>query len=572
MRVIVACVALVAAACTGWAAPTSTAGVVPVTTTTSERSTTTTAATPGTTATDQDAISKGTICWASAPASGEATISFVDATAELGLVEPFVGMHAHAAAWGDFDGDGGADLVLGTFANRPIENYQVRGADGPSPDVLVRIGADGAFTFDDPGLPPVFGRTSGAVAADLDHDGDQDLVLIRNMRPRERSEAPSAIYRNDGVGWTEIELELGRFFSGRSAGVFDFDHDGLLDLFLVEDRFGGGDSSVLLHNLGGLEFEDATVAAGIPEGVHGLGLATSDLNADGYTDFFVGGSNRLFIGGPNGFTEADSAVFQWEVFGDEDDAAGAAIADLNRDGLPDLVLGHHYNSTLSRGAEVPVRVYLNRGADGAGMPTFEDVTDRTGLPGLQTKAPHIEIADFDNDGWPDILTTASAADGSKPAVFRHLGIDADGVPSFATPDGLGDAQYWVTGPTADIDRDGRLDVMLVEWEPTLPSLLMRNDTASGHWLEVSVDAASDRQPIGTVVSVWEAGGLGDPGSLIGVREIVASQGYGAGNLQVVHFGLGDLDLVDLEVAYPGGEVVELSATETNRHLRLPDGC
>ncbi|NNF65366.1 MAG: CRTAC1 family protein, partial [Acidimicrobiia bacterium] len=274
----------------------------------------------------------------------------------------------------------------------------------------------------------------------------------------------------------------------------------------------------------------------------------------------------------DGFREADSTGFQWEAFGDEDDAAGAAIADLNRDGLPDLVVGHHYNSTLSRGSEVPVRVYLNRGVDAEGLPIFDDVTTATGLPGLETKAPHVEIADFDNDGWPDLLTTASADAGASPAVFRHLGVNGDGIPTFSSPEGLGAAQYWVTGPTADVDRDGRLDIMLVEWEPTLPSLLMLNDTASGNWLEVSVDPFSSRQPIGTVVGVWGAGGLGDPDSLIGVREIVASQGYGAGNLQVVHFGLGDAELVDIRVSYPDGELVELLETDVNRHIQLPDGC
>ena len=120
-----------------------------------------------------------------------------------------------------------------------------------------------------------------------------------------------------------------------------------------------------------------------------------------------------------------------------------------------------------------------------GDPTFEDVTEEAGLVGLPTKAPHVEIADVDNDGWPDIVTTASADDGTRPAVFRHEGL-IDGVPRFAAPAGLGAPQYWVAGPMTDVDRDGRLDILLVEWNPALPSLLLRNTSESGNWLEVSV--------------------------------------------------------------------------------------
>ncbi|NIR39289.1 MAG: hypothetical protein GWN07_25780, partial [Actinobacteria bacterium] len=52
-----------------------------------------------------------------------------------------------------------------------------------------------------------------------------------------------------------------------------------------------------------------------------------------------------------------------------------AIADVNRDGWLDLVVGHHYNSTLSRGVEVPVRLYLNRTTAPGGAIALDDVTE-----------------------------------------------------------------------------------------------------------------------------------------------------------------------------------------------------
>lgn len=200
---------------------------------------------------------------------------------------------------------------------------------------------------------------------------------------------------------------------------------------------------------------------------------------------------------------------------------------------------------------------------------FEESTNESGLGSLPTKAPHVEVVDLDNDGWPDILTTASAEEGESVAVFHHRGLES-GVPRFETPAGMGHPQYWVAGPTADVDRDGRLDVFLVEWEPSLPSRLLRNTSTSGHWLEVSVAGANTG--VGSTVTVFPAGALAGPEAAMGFQEIGVGVGYGAGRQPFAHFGLGEVDQVDIVIESPNGERSELLGVAADQHLRWPNGC
>ncbi len=87
-------------------------------------------------------------CW-SAPASGLSSgdIALRDATEEAGVIQPLVGMHGHAMAFGDVNADGWVDLFVGTFADREEEDYQHRGASGASPERLL-LGGPGGFTID----------------------------------------------------------------------------------------------------------------------------------------------------------------------------------------------------------------------------------------------------------------------------------------------------------------------------------------------------------------------------------------------------------------------------------------
>lgn len=472
---------------------------------------------------------------------GQDPIEFTDATDAARLDEPLRGMFGHAAALADVNADGWLDLFVGTFADKADERYQLRGATGPSPDRLLLGGKDG-FTVD-ARFPEQYGRTSAAAFADLDGDGDADLVVMRNAAEgRSKASHPmagSTVFRNDGGGAFAIAGELPTGPDARAAAVLDYDGDGALDIFVARDPRSSG-AAVLLRNEGGLRFRDATRQAGLPTDARSLGALAADLDGDRKPDLFTG--ERLFVNRGGRFEEVKIPALAWERFGKEDDVAGVAAGDLDGDGRLDLVVGQHFNSTLSHCREVPIRIFLNRTEKGQRL-SFTNVTAAAGVPAFPGKAPHVEIEDYDNDGRPDILATVSAGRGTVPAVLRQVSAAREAL-RFEGVHGLGDPQYWVTGMSGDVDHDGRLDLFLAEFEPSRPSLLLRNTTSrTGAFLSITVPPSS----VGAVLEVYRAGGLGKSADLIARRPVATGVGYGAGAPFTLHVGLGEVRAADVRL-------------------------
>jgi len=302
---------------------------------------------------------------------------------------------------------------------------------------------------------------------------------------------------------------------GSGVAVFDFNNDGLLDIYLLQN--GGPNSGAknrLFQQLPDGTFKDVSEGSGLDIDGYNMGVAIGDVNNDGWPDVLVTqfGGVKLFLNNGNGtFTDVTEA----SGLKNPGWATSAAFFDYNRDGWLDLVVTNYLDYDRSvpcaRGGAQDycsplvflgsvTRLFKNLGptADGKGV-KFEDVTLAAGLGGLRGPGLGVICADFIGDGWPSIFI---ANDGQP----NHLWINHEGKTFTEEAVGRGAAynhlgQAWGNMGVAygDVDGDGLPDLFvthLIEETNTLwqqgPRGKFRDRTASA----------------GLVPSKWNATGFG----------------------------------------------------------------
>ncbi|MGI9014220.1 MAG: CRTAC1 family protein [Phycisphaerales bacterium] len=512
--------------------------------------------------------------------------TFEDVSEKLGILAHTKNWQlGHGAAWGDANGDGRPDLYLGAFADRPV----FRQPDAPLPNMLLLNEAAGFTLSPDEAvrLDKKNARTTFAAFADIDNDGDQDLIAGNHERGR--GIYPSAFFENQGDGsYVDITEKVVGFpqpSEERTIALIDVDQDGRLDMIVTDGAYGrqGGNRgrTVVLRQTKPWHFEDITAELGMPDtGTTGYGMALGDVNNDGRTDFFIAQANRLFVSTAEGkFVEADAGRFLQPTGGDRESlTCGAAFGDLNGDGQLDLVTTVHSGPNQ-------MRVYLHDGFDDKGLPRFRHATKELGLPefwptkgrtGLAVKGAHIAIRDVDLDGRNDIMC-AMVWDhpelGTQPVMAMNRNADnSEGFKLELPPlDRL--LGYYAPGPVADYDRDGLIDMLLPAWFTELPTALFRNTTsATGHYLGISVQGdgkAFNRDGIGATVRLYTPGHAGDPAHLIARSDITSGNGYSSGEVPLAHFGLGDVPAVDMVITWQG-KTITRKAVEANQYLTIAE--
>ena len=333
----------------------------------------------------------------------------------------------------------------------------------------------------------------------------------------------SHVYLNGAAGQS-LMVEA----TGGGCGWIDFDRDGNWDLYLNQ----GGDPAAksprsrppdqLFRNTGDGRFELVTSQTGIDERGYSQGLAVGDFDNDGFDDIYV-----TNVGGNAFYRNSGDGTFR-EVSRDAGVVGGlwstsAAWGDLDLDGDLDLYVCNYldydpYHPRIchnSRGQAaichpdqveaVPDECYLNLG-DG----TFRPVAAERGLFGPGNKALGVAIADFNNDGWPDVFVANDTRpnflfvnDGQahfrESAVILGCAVNTNGSPQANMGVAVG-----------DYDRNGWLDLYIThftnEW-----NTLYRNRGAEG-FQDVSalvglVPPKLDKLGFGTVMADFNYDGF-----------------------------------------------------------------
>ncbi len=288
--------------------------------------------------------------------------------------------------------------------------------------------------------------------------------------------------------------------TGCGAAFFDYDHDGWLDIFLVngtrlETKWPTGAAPVsrLYKNNRDGTFTDVTIAAGIARTGWGSGCCVGDYNNDGLDDLFVTywGDCSLWKNLGNGkFVDvADNAgVTTRTKNGLKRHNTGCAFVDYNKDGFLDLFVANYidfdpktaplpesgpckYKGLLVACGPPGLKGGKNILFHNQGNGTFTDVSESAGI--LNTAGTYglgVIVSDFDNDGWPDIYvandsTSAALYKNNHDGTFKEVAIEAGVAYS---PDGKPQAGMGVS--VADYDCDGNFDIVKTNFAGDTSSL------------------------------------------------------------------------------------------------------
>ena len=477
----------------------------------------------------------------------QAALSFTEITVAAGMESSRSG--SHGAFWADATGDGRPDLFLsfnecrsGRRANRFYRN----------------LGGVFVEEASQRGLFALTGGTHGGSFADLDNDGDFDLITgetyVDDCSTSDPAPLPNRVFRNEGGGVftdrTPPDMAAYADYT-RSILGFDFDRDGDLDIFAVNGDRGDPepipDRNELYRNNGNFNFTAITSGTVITTPAGQAGTDT-DYDHDGDIDIIVPNFGRACTDNTCGdvgiLRNEGNGIFtkvpRTSIGIQHRASSGISTGDLNNDGLTDLVLVDQDRDPLRRlGYDRIAYVYLNVGSG-----RFFFLGEIRGIPGFT-----VGLADLDNDGDLDmtfpgvnnvLLNDGSARFALGP--FYPTPAPAPGCRSFecTTPDPR-------TVSFADIDDDGDLDSVVTTKFSVFH--LIRNNLNGGNWLKIRLTSPQGQAgAFGSKVRVFRAG----TSQLIAFREAKNVYGYLSQDDPVLHVGLGSATTVDVDVTFLDG--------------------
>lgn len=472
-----------------------------------------------------------------------------------------------APLFADFDNDGYKDLFVANGYRKDVTNLDFvffgmennpfgtnearekiwREKFATVPDVKISnfvFRNNGTLTFEDKttewGLDfPTF--SNGAAYADLDNDGDldivtnnidQDVIIYKNNLNERRNRGHYIRLRPENSNFMNEKIRL--YCNGKMQYIERTPYRGFQSTVESDVHFGLGDiaevDSIVIHwpNQMVLTLTDVpadttivysranamrrTAPSRVDESLlemkrlanykhsgstrsdikstrtllhelsrYGPALASADVNGDGLDDFFVGGettsSSRLFFQQPDG-----SFVSREIESGDNFSDGYAQFFDADGDGDPDLYIGKSAINSMEEADQH--RLLIN---DGRGT-----LIEAIGaLPRINASASCVEVADMDGDGDLDLFVGARFRPGSYPLPPQSYVLRNDGGKFSDVTESVGGGLFnngmISSAVWADFDKDGSPDLLTAgEWQPLR---LYRNER--GHFTDVSVAAGLD---------------------------------------------------------------------------------
>jgi enediyne biosynthesis protein E4 len=485
----------------------------------------------------------------------------------------------------DYDRDGWQDILLINSSDWPghkkrrttLKLYR-NNRNGTFSDVTLRAGLD----------LELYGM--GVAVGDYNNDGFPDILITCVGQNR--------LFRNTGKGtFVDVTTASGlgkREAFSTSAMWFDYDRDGLLDLFVCNyvkwspehDVFCSldgkhksyctpeayrGETCWLFHNRGDGTFEDVTAGSGIfDSSSKSLGVALLDDNHDGWPDLIVANDtqpNKLYRNQHNGRFK-DAAVEAGLAFSNEGKARagmGVDVADFENSGAPGVAITNFDNEMIG--------LYRANGK------SFEDIAAQAGV-GVASKNSlgfGCVFLDVNLDGWLDFAVANGHIDETVRNIRGNVGYAQpaqlflnSGKGSFreVARDVGGDFDQPKVGrglAYGDFDRDGDLDLLLTTNNG--PAYLYRNDVANGNRSIRFrlVGTKSNRDAIGANLRVF-AGGLTQS------RMVKGGSSYLSQSELPVTFGLEKRDRIDrLVIDWPSGRTEEFKNVTAGRCYECSEG-
>jgi hypothetical protein len=482
---------------------------------------------------------------------------------------------------------------------------------------------------------------SGVALADINNDGWMDIYVGVTMSKKATSRA-NLLYINNGVGkggvptFTESAAAYGLADTGHTtnAAFLDYDKDGDLDLYVLTNVVTTGlptsyrkqvnngtaeNNDRLYRNNGNGTFTNVTQEAGILYEGYGLGLAISDINLDGWPDIYVTNdylsNDLLYINNKNGtFSNQINKYIKHTSFS----AMGNSVTDINNDGLVDILAVDmlpednkrkkmmvksnnyvtYFNNNIFGFQHQYARntLQLNNGISPKGHPVFSEIGQLTGLYQTDWSWTPL-IADFDNDGFRDVIITNgfpkditdhdfAVYNAGMNMVANEMSL-VDSIPQVKLPNyifknngnlqftdktqewGLSTPSFSNGAAYADLDNDGDLDFVVNNindsafvYQNTLYQT--KEKEKKNNYIRLKFKGnAPNTAGLGAQVQLYLPQGRQQ------FYEHTIYKGYLSTVENAAHFGLGQLTAIDsLKVTWPDGKQQVIKRVKPNQVLTL----